>query len=56
MKKLISILIAIVMTLTLTAAFAESVPVIGVSQYGEHASLDNCYTGFVQGLEAAGLV
>ena len=56
MKKLISILIAVTMLLTLTAAFAENIPVIGVSQYGEHASLDNCFTGFVQGLEAAGLV
>lgn len=30
--------------------------IIGISQYGEHASLDNCYTGFMQGLEEAGLV
>lgn len=30
--------------------------VIGISQYGEHASLDNCRTGFLQGLEEAGLV
>ncbi|HPE16154.1 MAG TPA: ABC transporter substrate-binding protein [Oscillospiraceae bacterium] len=29
---------------------------IGVIQYAPHASLDNCYTGFVQGLEAAGYV
>ncbi len=34
----------------------ESKPlVIGISQYGEHASLDNCRTGFLQGLEEAGL-
>ena len=30
--------------------------VVGISQYGEHASLDNCRTGFLQGLEEAGLV
>lgn len=30
--------------------------VIGISQYGEHASLDNCRTGFLLGLEEAGLV
>ena len=30
--------------------------VIGISQYGEHASLDNCREGFLQGLEQAGLV
>ena len=29
---------------------------IGISQYGEHASLDNCREGFLQGLEQAGLV
>jgi putative ABC transport system substrate-binding protein len=28
---------------------------IGISQYGEHASLDNCREGFVQGLIDAGL-
>lgn len=28
---------------------------IGISQYGEHGSLDNCRIGFLQGLEAAGL-
>ncbi len=32
------------------------VPVIGICQYGEHASLDNCREGFLQGLEQAGLV
>lgn len=31
------------------------VPVIGISQYGEHASLDNCREGFIQGLKDAGL-
>ena len=29
---------------------------IGISQYGEHGSLDNCREGFLQGLEQAGLV
>ena len=29
---------------------------IGISQYGEHASLDNCREGFLQGLAQAGLV
>lgn len=29
--------------------------VIGINQYGEHPSLDNCYNGFVQGLKDAGL-
>ncbi|WP_298016849.1 ABC transporter substrate-binding protein [uncultured Dysosmobacter sp.] len=29
---------------------------IGISQYGEHGSLDNCREGFLQGLAQAGLV
>ena len=29
---------------------------IGISQFGEHASLDNCREGFLQGLTAAGMV
>ena len=28
----------------------------GISQYGQHGSLDNCREGFLQGLEQAGLV
>ncbi len=34
----------------------EEMYLIGISQYGEHASLDNCRDGFLQGLEQAGLV
>lgn len=33
----------------------EKVYSIGISQYGEHASLDNCRVGFLEGLEEAGL-
>lgn len=33
-----------------------NVPVIGISQYGQHASLDNCREGFLQGLAESGLV
>ncbi len=29
--------------------------VIGINQYGEHASLDNCREGFISGLKKAGL-
>lgn len=40
-----------------TAAKSDgNVPVIGISQYGQHASLDNCREGFLQGLQEAGLV
>lgn len=55
MKKLFSAMIAILMLLTLTAS-AFAAPVIGINQYGEHASLDNCREGFILGLADAGLV
>lgn len=55
MKKMISAMIAILMVLTLTAS-AFAAPVIGINQYGEHASLDNCREGFILGLQDAGLV
>ena len=55
MKKLISIIVAAMMILTLTAS-ALAAPVIGINQYGEHGSLDNCREGFIQGLLDAGLV
>ena len=55
MKKLISVLVAAMMILTLTAS-AFAAPVIGINQYGEHGSLDNCREGFIQGLLDAGLV
>lgn len=67
MKKFMAMTMAMVMTaMALTgcggSASAEEgaasgdVPVIGISQYGQHASLDNCREGFLLGLEEAGLV
>ena len=38
------------------ASTSGNLPIIGIAQYGEHASLDNCREGFLQGLEQAGLV
>jgi putative ABC transport system substrate-binding protein len=38
------------------SAESGSLPIIGIVQYGEHGSLDNCREGFLQGLEQAGLV
>ncbi len=32
------------------------IPVIGISQYAQHASLDNCREGFLLGLKESGLV
>lgn len=37
------------------ASAPRDLPIIGIAQYGEHGSLDNCRTGFLQGLENAGL-
>lgn len=55
-RKIFALALAFVLALSLTACGANGgVPVIGLSQYGEHASLDNCRLGFVQGLADAGL-
>lgn len=59
MKKISAVLIIIATLLSFTAGIAgcsAKVPVIGISQYGEHPSLDNCRKGFIQGLIDAGLV
>lgn len=57
MKRLICSILILTLILTAFAGCgSESVPVIGISQYGEHPSLDNCRDGFIQGLIDAGLV
>ena len=56
MKKIIASIIITVIVLSMSlSAFAASVPTIGINQYGEHASLDNCREGFLLGLADAGL-
>ena len=69
-RKMTAAALALILTLSLTACGGQkaekpaetqvetpSEPYrIGISQYGEHASLDNCREGFLQGLEQAGLV
>lgn len=65
MKKTITILISafLILALALTACGGggnkdnetKTIKKIGISQYGEHPSLDNCRTGFIQGLTEAGL-
>ena len=43
MKKIIASILAALFALTLCcSALAEEIPVIGINQYGEHGSLDNC--------------
>lgn len=68
MKKFLTFALAAAMTLSLAAcgnngasssgsSSASGDPYkIGLLQYGQHASLDNCREGFLQGLEEAGLV
>ena len=63
MKKFMAMTMAMVLAMgTLTGCGGSSdaasgdIPVIGISQYGQHASLDNCREGFLLGLEEAGLV
>ncbi|MBQ7821778.1 MAG: ABC transporter substrate-binding protein [Clostridia bacterium] len=56
MKKLVSFVLAALMLFSLASCSKSSIPVIGISQYGEHESLDNCRTGFLDGLKGAGLV
>ena len=58
MKKFVAIILAVVLCLSVCACGAKdsSAPVIGICQYGEHGSLDNCREGFIQGLKDAGLV
>jgi len=57
MRKIIASILITVLALTMSIpAFAAKVPTIGINQYGEHASLDNCRIGFLMGLADAGLV
>ncbi len=55
MKKMIAVFVALFVLVCSFSALAENIPVIGISQYGEHSSLDNCREGFLMGLADAGL-
>ncbi len=55
MKRIISIVLCIAAMLTAASALAETYTV-GIGQFAQHGSLDNCYQGFVEGLAQAGLV
>ena len=57
-KKLAALVMALALTLTMTAfATAESKTyTIGIAQFAEHPSLDNCREGFIQGLAEKGYV
>ena len=55
MKKIISVIAIIALILASAIALAETYT-IGIGQFAQHGSLDNCYEGFMQGLAEAGLV
>ena len=55
MKRIISIIIAMALILTAAISFAETYK-IGIGQFAQHGSLDNCYQGFIEGLAEAGIV
>ena len=60
MKKIFTFVLAVLMLASLAAcgssgSGSKDVYSIGISQYGEHPSLDNCREGFLLGLEEAGL-
>ncbi len=58
MKKFFAVLFTVVILASLAGCGStaeKEIPVIGINQYGEHPSLDNCREGFLLGLEEAGL-
>ena len=56
LKKVFALIFAVMFVFCFAACGEKKAPVIGISQYGEHDSLDNCREGFLQGLKDAGLV
>ena len=55
MKRIISVIVCIALILAAAVSFAETYTV-GIGQFAQHGSLDNCYQVFVEGLAEAGLV
>ena len=58
-KKIVAVMLALVTTFALTSiACADEGKVykIGIIQFAEHGSLDNCREGFIEGLAEAGFV
>lgn len=58
MKKIVSIIMAMLLVLSFagcTQNDSSDAALIGILQYGEHASLDNCRIGFIEGLKESGL-
>lgn len=62
MKKLLALCLCAVMALSFTACGNETSKeeemeyTIGIAQFGDHNSLANCKTGFIEGLEEEGII
>lgn len=57
MKKLFAILLTLCLSLQMTGALAQDQSyTIGIEQFAEHSSLDNCREGFLKGLAQEGFV
>jgi len=55
MKRIISVIVAVVLFAFASSSLAAGYT-IGVGQFAQHGSLDNCYQGFLEGLAEAGIV
>ena len=62
-KRILSMMVAATMVMTMLAGCGEKDAggeaasyTIGISQFAEHGSLDNCREGFIEGLAEAGIV
>lgn len=57
MKKVISIILTVILVISLIAGCGKKSDgyTVGISQFGEHPSLDNCREGFIEGLANAGI-
>lgn len=56
-RKILCVVLALTMIMTLAACGGKKAKMktIGLVQYGQHGSLDNCREGFLEGLKQAGL-
>lgn len=55
MKKILAFVLSALLVATLFVACGDAKPVIGIIQFGSHASLNNCYDGIIEGLEESGI-
>ena len=55
LKKVFALIFAVMFVFCFAACGEKKAPVIGISQYGQHGSLDNCREGFMAGLAEEGI-